>query len=202
MNYRLQVITHSGQDTLPDTLASFEEMVTPVPDSTEILNDDGDLGFCQNTRRSWQSAASSKADFVFWLEHDFRFIRPLDLRPLAAVLEENPRLAQMALIRNAVNEQEKAAGGWLQYHSSDVDEPYVFSFEKRSYLWYEHGICLTTNPSLLRREFMVSNPWPDYSAQCEGRFSENLRQRGYRFAHWSSEEHVKHTGKLRTGHGY
>ena len=50
-------------------------------------------------------------DFVFWLEHDFVFVKPLDLAPLMEVLDAHPTLAQMQLMRGAVNEREKRMGG-------------------------------------------------------------------------------------------
>lgn len=86
-------------------------------------------------------AEEAAYEHVFWLEHDFVFTRNVDLRDLAAVLDTNQGstvavpehmpgnpsstgltgykttvggLAQMALMRNAVNNQEKAAGGLFE----------------------------------------------------------------------------------------
>lgn len=228
LKYQLVVLTHGNSETLGATVRSFCEMVMPRPekvvehaDGTDAITRDlytdlwpsADLrfsraipsvGFCGATRRAWQMAIEPGPEYVFWLEHDFSFKRLLDLWPLARVLDANPQLAQMSLMRNAVNEEEKAAGGVFERHAERWTQRFSnYETGASSYPWLEHDICLTTNPSLMKREFMQKNPWPDYPSQCEGRFSEDLRQRGYLFGTWGSGEvYVEHTGKLRTGHSY
>lgn len=47
-------------------------------------------GFCKASRRAWDAACSDAvqpAEYAFWLEHDFMFTRPVDLMPLADVLD-------------------------------------------------------------------------------------------------------------------
>lgn len=244
LNYRLVVLTHGSSDTLDETLKSFYEMVTPAPTSiAEHADGEGAIkrdlftdtipradlrfsravpavGFCRSVQRAWQMAIEvheRRTDYVFWLEHDFRLVRPLDLHQLAAVLDDNMMIAQMSLMRDAVNEQEKAAGGVFEAHAGDYKQKWhlpapVGDTFKESLIdttpdsmlpWLEHRICLTTNPSLMRTDFMRRNPWPDYPRECEGHFSEDLRQRGYKFGTWGAGEvWVEHTGSLRTGFGY
>ena len=63
----------------------------------------------------------------------------------------------------------------------------------------------TTNPSLMRRQFMAENPWPaEYDQRCEGLFGIDLRERGYSFGAWGSgEPWVRHLGRRdRSGWGY
>lgn len=198
MKYALVIITHGDGSTLKDTLATFSEMVIPLPFETIIAHDQGDLGFCRNTQQAWSQARNANVDYVFWLEHDFRFICPIDLKAMARVLDKDPHLAQMALIRAPVSDEEKEAGTWLDYHANAL-ERYVTS---EGDPWHRHQVCFTTNPSLIRRRFMVANPWPDYSQECEGHFSGDLRARGYHFGSWGETHQVVHTGQLRTGHGY
>lgn len=221
MRYRLVVLTHGDHgDVLRRTLASFHEHVTPKPwdyvcvrdggGALPPINPDGQTwrgavlkpqqGFCGATRAAWRAAVLPGADYVFWLEHDFVFVRDVDVRVLAAILDTNPHLAQLALMRQAVNGAEKDAGGLFQFH--EARGAYDIRVTAEGHTWLEHDICLTTNPSLMRREFMAEHPWPDYHDQCEGRFSGDLRQAGYRFGHWGSGEvAVEHIGR-RDGFGY
>lgn len=242
LDYRLCVLTHGDGATLPATLDSFREHVTPRPVDVVIHSDGSDAGrrasaeaarlgapvmwseafatrgFCRATRELWVEATAGRTEYVFWLEHDFEFLRPVDLRELAMVLEGGwsaTRLAQVALMRDAVSEQERAAGGLYELRAGQYDrrsawfdrfkgDPGDMRTPHQMYEapWLEHGSYFTTNPSLMTRQFMAQNPWPDYPEQCEGRYGIDLVARGYRFAAWGDgTPWVAHTGH-RMGHGY
>lgn len=240
MKYVLVALTHGAAEPLADTLASFRTHVQPAPEVL-YLHGDGEQaqgatyewatshawpgmlmslggsyepeGFCAATRESWLTvAAFPDVDYVFWLEHDFRFLRHVDLADLAALLDANPRLAQVALMRDAVNEQERAAGGLFesrpgQYEPRDVKTFYdpigeglVRGWDVAT--WLEQKAYFSTNPSLMRRAFMAENPWPVYGSECEGKFGIDLLARGYTFGvYGSGEPWVEHVG-VRTGSGY
>lgn len=224
--YRLAVLTHGDSRTLPATLASFRENVSPspaevfvyydgepdgLPDSTGVYvyGGTGQEGFCVATRKLWGLAAMGPGpQFVFWLEHDFEFTRRVDLRALATVLAENPQLAQVALMRDAVNETEKTAGGLVESRPGefeqrvqviDVPEP---ALAPLAFPWMEQQSYFTTNPSLMLRGFMRLHPFPDYPEFCEGRFGVDLREKGFTFsaAGWG-EPWCRHIGD-RDGFGY
>lgn len=217
MNYRLVVLTHGDCEPLLSTIDSFCENVSPLPTSmyihvdgptvdvpvpttsirsVEIALAEPARGFCGSCRAAWAEATRGGHEFVFWLEHDFRFTQPVDLEQLASVLDANPQLAQMALMRQAVNKKEWDAGGLVGSRPGQ--------FEPRGG-WLEQRAFLTTNPSLMKREFMVKNPWPDPAempSECEGMFGIHLREQGYSFGMWGAGEvWVVHTG-ARTGWGY
>jgi hypothetical protein len=198
LKYALCVLTHGEGETLDQTTSTFYEMVTPNPVRETIFRDDGTRGFCRAVGEMWEEASSyPDVDYIFWLEHDFRFVRPVDLDLMAAVLDENPGLAQMALIRDPVDVVERKAGGWLGLHADSL-----MSWVCKGHMWHQHTICFTTNPSLIPRKFMERNPWPEYPGNCEKLFSADLREAGYSFGSWGAEAQVEHTGQLRTGHGY
>jgi hypothetical protein len=215
VNYRLVVLTHGEGETLEAALDSFGEMVSPAPSELCVLRDGPGhsyiprwaprfscrqiaavaVGFCRATGACWDVAAAAGVDYVFHLEHDFTFLQRLDLRELAQVLDTNPRLAQMALMRGAVNDQEIAAGGLFESRARE----YVPHGEPA---WLEHTSYFTTNPSLMRRQFVADNPWPEHGERCEGLFGMELVARGYRFGVWGSgEPWCNHIG-VRTGFGY
>jgi hypothetical protein len=217
IRYQLAVLTHGRMSTLDETLESFFENVSPRPADVRILGDgifrslesewtvrhrDGyslrggpaQVGFCRATGQLWTWACDSDIPYVFWLEHDFLFLDRLDLHELAAVLDSDHTLAQMALMRDAVSEQEIAAGGLVESRPGEYEA-------MRG--WLRHRSYLTTNPNLMRTEFMRSNPWPDDGLpECEGRFGLELVRQGYRFGVWGDgEPQVEHIG-VRSGAGY
>ena len=225
MNYLLVVLTHGadGHEHVDRALASLTGHVTPLPAaafahadqanetrvvdalarhlSTYALAVEAPLraaGFCKATATAWKVAAASGLEYVLYLEHDFIFTRDVDLHGVAVVLDANPQLAQMALMRNAVNEQEKAAGGLFGSRPGQWTLRETDGIE-----WLEEREFFTTNPSLMRRDFMAQNPWPDDGEPyCEGRFGIGLRERGYSFGFLGrGEVWVEHVG-TRSGFGY
>lgn len=232
MNYRLVILTHGTHrkdDSLERTLYSFMENVQPAPALT-YLHQDGagaprfgggfptpitiageptPVGFCEATRRCWAAAAAGEQEHVFWLEHDFEFTRPVDLSELACVVEHDRAIAQVALMRDAANDAERDAGGLFElrrdeyrYPEMPATAPTRSDVAVRIFRYLEHRSYFTTTPSLMRREFMAENPWPDYAEQCEGRFGIDLAERGYRYAVWGDgEPWVRHIGE-RSGFGY
>jgi len=228
-SYRLAVLTHGDAPTLDRTIESFAAMVTPRPTDLVCVVDgeDGRLppieplgswggiflseqrGFCGATAALWQQAAKDGPEHVFWLENDFEFLRPVNLAELATVLRAEPEVAQMSLMRDAVNPIERRAGGLYALHRHEYQpvtthaaNAWLGGLGLYSLQWLEQRMYFTTNPSLMSTEFMRDNPWPDYEDHCEGRFSHDLMGRGYRFGVWGNgEEWIHHTG-VRTGTGY
>lgn len=165
-------------------------------------------GFGGAIRAVWAKlAAESTVDYVFHLEQDFTFRRRVDLGDLAAVLDVRPYLAQMALVRQAWNDEERAVGGLIARHP----QAYQPMADMAGRLWMEHRLFWTTNPSLYHRS-ICGQGWPA-GDQSEGRFSLDLLDRGLpgvpgdqvRFGYWGRHEDgpwVEHIGETRSGHGY
>ena len=131
-------------------------------------------GFCGSIQRGW-NLLPEDADFVFHLEDDFTFNEPIRIQEMIDILQDNPKLAQIALLRQAVNPAEKSAGGVIQCFSNDFKQR-----EKGNRIWMEHARFFTTNPSLYPRSISrIPYPLEDF---CEGKFSIKLRAAGYRFA--------------------
>lgn len=226
-DYRLCVLT-DGRPHLREVLESFWLRVHPKP--VEILMfDDGAtqtehlkmtpteplgipfrkfasnerLGFCEATAALWQLAGLPGADWIFWLEDDFVFTEAIDLEQIAAVMDAEPSLTQMALYRDAVSDEERENGGYLRIPGRPYEPQ-----ETNGRYWLEHDLYWTTNPSLFRREIAASNPWPLVD-ECEGHFAFMLKDRaltngssGPKFGVWGAgHPQVRHVG-VRSGHGY
>lgn len=230
VNYQLICLTHGPTDFLHRTIASFREMVTPAPESSLLVIDrpgndwaiaeypqaPGRLpwayttlpavGFCQATGIGWKAAAAGTSRYVFWLEHDFEFVRPINLELLAFPLDYDPSIAQVSLMRNAVNVEEHKAGGLYELRRAaykNYGADLEIGGQRAYHSWLLHDAYFTTNPSLMTRRFMAENPWMSFVPECEGRFGIDLRERGYKFAAWGQgEPWVKHIGDRGPGHGY
>ena len=98
---------------------------------------------------------NTTADYVFWVEADFVVTRRVDLDAIVRVLDGNPQIAQMALVRQACNPVEKAAGG--------VVESWPHRYVDRSdgiSDWLEHRLFWTCNPHVARAS-ELRKEWPD-----------------------------------------
>jgi hypothetical protein len=168
-------------------------------------------GFCKATATLWQIVAQQAEPYVFWLEHDFVIDRDIDLRDFASILDLHPTVAQMTLMRDAYSREEHEAGGLFELrrgdfvacetcitaHDDTSPQPGFWEAPWMKVWWF------STNPSLMRRDFMVEHPLvDDGEPHCEGRYGVQLREQGFDFGYWGSGEvYCRHVG-VRDGHGY
>ena len=221
----LLVITDGRTNLLRRTIASFEEQVTgPIierwiyddsgnrkvreaiaknhPSFTIINHPTGERqGFAGAMRAAWEGLRQeSIADWVFHLEDDFTFNRPVDLARIVDVLVKRPNLCQMALVRQAWNPDEIEAGGLIQTRPDE----FVSHLDREGNSWLEHDLFFTTNPSVYRRSLYEMFDWPE-GAESEGRFGLKLREAGFRFGYWGAKDDdplVHHIGEHRHGTSY
>lgn len=143
----------------------------------------------------WAHLAARPEPFghVLTLEDDFTFNRPVDVSAMAAVLDANPYLAQMALRRQPWNHDERAAGGIVEQHP----EAYT-DMEGGGECWLEHRLFWTQNPHLFPRQ-LLQHGWPA-GAHSEGMMGIRLLQDpALRFGFWGtrgSGEWVTHIGEI------
>lgn len=227
----LLVMTDGRAGYLAQTLGSFEEAVSG-PISRRIIHDDsgdpayrqhlleryadyeiystpGRSGFAGAIQSAWRVLGSSDEPYIFHLEDDFIFTKPVNLSDLIELIEDYPYLAQVAFRRQAWNSIEKEHGGFIEAAPGWYTER---SDGKRE--WVETRRNWTTNPSLYPRE-VLSLGWPDAPAS-EGMFgfrlkAEGLQKRGIKpeevqFGFWGSleggREWVWHIGEHRVGTNY
>ncbi len=219
----LLVITDGRDDYLADCIASARENLRGPITERWMFDDTGDddyrqrlhvlypeflhinggprQGFGGAIRTAWSHLrGKSHARFVFHLEQDFTFNRPVDTLDMARVLDRHPHLLQLALRRQPWNATEEAAGG--------IVETFPDAYEERrdgNDCWLEHRLFFTTNPCLYRRSLMAHD-WPE-GDQSEGhfgqrRFTEDLECRSGYWGSRVSGEWVHHIGRERAGIGY
>ena len=164
-------------------------------------------GFAGAVNHAWKIVSwMTEADHLFHLEGDFTFNRDIDLVAMREVLWDNPRLAQMALRRQAWGAVEAAAGGVVEMHPEQYTD---MSDGQRN--WLEHRLFYTTNPSLVSMQ-LVQCGWP-IMPKSEAAFTAHLLNRGtpqvsgdqVRFGYWGRRTDapwVHHIGDERHGSGY
>jgi hypothetical protein len=163
----------------------------------EVIGRSQRLGFGGAIQNAWRHLRSLQPQFVFHLEDDFLLRRPVDLEAMTRALHCEPHLVQMALLRQAVNDAEKAAGGVVEQN------PDAYTTVTREFgTWREHRRFFTTNPSLYRGS-LCRRPWPD-GDHSEGRFGWDLfaEDPDAKCAFWGEGEWVEHIGDVRAGTGY
>ena len=159
-----------------------------------------ELGYSGAIREGWRRVLDTDAEYVFHLELDFMFLREVPLDRMIRLLDAEPHLAQVALVRQPLNDAERAAGGLTELAMSEGGK-HIFGDDDDQ--WIEHTRCFTTNPCVYPR-WVVERGWPDCE-QSEGVFGISLlRDRPEtRFAYWGGgEKWVEHIGDQRTGTGY
>jgi hypothetical protein len=217
MRYLLALLTHGPAPFLAETLRTFHKWVGPAPAGYvavvdgpgtqpmlppgrdwHVLQHVEQRGFCEASAALWRHARTAAIDndvpYVFWLENDFRFLRPVQVDLMADTLRKHPVVAQMALMRQPVNEKEKKAGSLVAANPN--------LFHKRQG-WMEHVGFWTTNPSLIPVRTMVEHDWPT-GAQCEGHMGIRLKGQARTFGYWGNGDvWVEHLGhRDGTGKGY
>lgn len=175
---------------LLDSFPQFEVFSHPM----------GRQGFGGAIRAAWTHLHDVLEPYIFHLEDDFEFNRPVDLGAMASVLAANPHLVQLALRRQPWNDEERAAGGIVEQHPDDY-----WDRTDGEHHWLEHRRFFTTNPCLYRSSLIWKHPWPKGN-NSEGRFTIDLcRSPKVRFGFWGardSGEWVTHIGTERVGVGY
>lgn len=167
--------------------------------SWDIVHHGRRYGFAGAIQSGWAQLAHGPERFVFHLEDDFAFARHVELSHLAATLDENPHLVQVALRRQPVSDTERAAGGVVEMWPDAYTD--VHQDDRH---WLEHRLFYTTNPSLYRRSLTTAG-WPS-GAGSEAEFTRRvLANDTVRFAYWgrrSDKPWVHHHGDQRAGTGY
>lgn len=157
----------------------------------QVIGFTGRRGFAGAIGYAWRHIEGPR--YVLHLEDDFVPTKQIDLAAMVEVMDSNPHLAQMALLRQPWSPEEKAAGGIVEM------DPDAYTAAGG---WLEHRKWFTTNPCLYRMS-LTERGWPD-GPDSERKFSTDLfTDPAVRCAYWGyGEPWVEHTGRERVGVGY
>lgn len=211
----LSVLTCPGRDTLPQTIASLDEMLDgpvgrkiicvdaeevpfePFP-GWEAIPMGESKGYATAMRRCQRVEMGSGQGYVLHCEDDVLLNGPLDLWEMQRLMEENSDLAQLSLKRQPVHAEELEAGDMLKWRSPD-------SFDLRDSV-VAHRSFWAATISLTTRRFVAEHPWP-LEGDSERRFGNRLFRENRRLyagilGGLDDPPRLTHTGKVRAGHGY
>lgn len=217
------IMTCGRGDVFERTLASLDEQVSGPITREVIFDDSGDrayrlwleeiadrrgasvmswgenLGYTMSMFYAWRWLRHHATEpYVFHVEDDFTFDRPVDLTELVKVLELEPALAEVVLLRHAYYPREIRAGGIVEEH------PEAYTRQDREGLtWLEHELFFSTNPGLYARDLVRRHDWPRKHRNSEAVMGPVLVGEGRRFAFLGDgTPQITHIGDERGGHGY
>lgn len=211
MTPRIALLVIGDRGMHLDAELSFATQARNYELATTIRVNDSthELGFCEALREGMAAAVESSAgfDYVFHAEEDFAYLRPFDVAVMAGILEQGPRLFQVALKRGPHGGE--PAGGFMEQWSGWYQQRYAtFSPPLAAQLvhpWLLHQLFYTTNPNLIRRSTAaVIARFLPHAPNCEAAFGRNLIDRRWNFAYLGRVEDepiVEHIAD-RTGVGY
>lgn len=193
----LLVISDGRYEYLGRTMASAARLLPQLDYFVHVNDEDHALGFAGAVREGWRRALETDADFVFGLEQDFIFNRPVPVHDMTHVFTHQRHLVQMALMRQPANPAERAAGG-----VEELDPLAYRLVQWGDLIWREHRKFVTTNPALWPR-WVVERGWPE-GELSEGRFGLDLfaESPSYHAGYWGEGVWVEHIGEERAGLGY
>jgi GT2 family glycosyltransferase len=152
-------------------------------------------GYPKAVAAAIERAIGSGQPWIFWLEDDFIFNEPVDLRGMQALVEKHD-LAQLSLMRQPWYEHEVEAGGVIAARPDEF-------IQRDGYI--EHRAYWTTNPMLTSRQFLAEHRWP-MGRNSELRFGHSVfsdpRVCAGILGEIEDGPRVHHIGLERAGKGY
>jgi len=210
------VVVSDGRGEYLEQMIPSLAYVKPY-DVSVIVNDSGDpeygewldtLGFdhqVHHERRrglgaavqsAWKAAKDLRADFVFHVEEDFVFHKPVPLEHMAEVLDRRPHLCQLVLKRQPWSPEEHAAGGQIEC------DPDAYTQVTSSLgTWTEHAKLFSFNPSLIPDRVFAQEWGPILEADVSERLFVDPKVRS---AYWGAKAALpvcEHIG-IRRSAGY
>lgn len=177
---------------IPDCSASFWQNIPAGPmramPATVIDDRDHRLGMSGAVNAAWDWARSKNLDYLIHVEEDFRFVAPFNPDEAIAVLNADPRLAQVVLKRQPWSPEEHRAGGIIECHPDDYTD-----HKDGDLRWVSHQRIFSLNPCVIPRHILEMS----YPAGNEAEMTDLLVALGYRFAFLgerSDPHRVEHVG--------
>ena len=165
----LGIIDNKRPDCLEATISSLEDNLVYDFFKRVIIDDSGDreysryleeeysgkyeiyshpqnMGLSGSIKTLWNIATLHDIDYVWHQEGDFIFNEKINVNILKSKLNNKKTLAQIALKRQPINNQEISVGGFM-YQDPSSYELYIDDNIK----WLEHRKLFTLNPCLYPR---------------------------------------------------
>jgi hypothetical protein len=190
-------ISDRGDCYLPGCQKSYDQYVGTLAGSLVVDDQAHEMGMAGAVQEAFRLALMVDAEFAFIVEEDFRFLEPIDLSMLAAILDRDPTLAQVVLLRQPWSPIEQAAGGIIQL------DPFAYTEESfgMGCTFLRHGAIRdwgwSSNPTLIPRRTLELG-WPDGN---EREMTLRCLDAGMSFAFYGGRDdppRVEHVGSVRS----
>lgn len=171
-----------------------------------IKHNEKRLGFGGTIRDTWHKLdkLAPRYDYVFHLEDDFVFNRSVNLDDLILILEKNPDMAQVCLLRQPWSHDEKIAGGVWQQFPDRFTEKFIDGPNEKIY-YLSHKEWFSTNPCVYPK-WVVALEWPEGYDSEERFWNEKLLLKGaVTCSYFGSKKDIQvvnHIGDGQIGIGY
>ena len=131
-------------------------------------------------KSAWTTALEHDITHVWHQEDDQVILNEMDLRPLAALLESHPNLAQVAIKRTAYSPEEHAAGGIVEAFPHFYTE-----CTDGNVTWLETDHLFVFSPSLIPRH-VIELALANTDTFLEDNVTAALWAHGYRSCYWGA----------------
>lgn len=190
-------------------MSALEEFLYPQPAEVFIFDDfETRFGQCKAQSVCWWKAAESEYEWCVHFEEDLTPVRPIDVSALAFVMDANPFLFQMTLMRQAWAAEIPWAGyvakdpGWYERDSTLGLTTTDGNWPIYEWMWTQRNWA--NAPTLFRTALAREFPWPEEPG-CETTIGPQMLERypEGKFGLWGwGESQVCHVGVERAPHSH
>lgn len=152
-----------------------------------IRSHTANLGMARAVQSGFDLVLSTDAEYVFWLEEDFRILRPPPIHMAIEILTSYPQVAQMLFERQCLTPDEHATGSVHgAMNGIDMDG------------WTLQRHIFSLNPCVIPRYVLEEYRWPEgpLGIGNEAGMTKQLLDDGWSFGVWHGQM-VEHEGVLR-----
>ena len=190
------IIDDSGQKDyrawLKDHFPSFT--IIPVGESR--------CGYSLAMSKVFSTILESKTKYALHLEDDFVLNKPVSLENMVSVLDKNPLVSQMSIMRQPWFANEKECGGVVEALEQQGNTDFK-NMNTDGNEWVQHSSFWTCNPSIFP-SWVAKIGWPE-APWSEMKFGQNLSAKNKVFGIWGNRSDwvcVEHIGEERNGTEY
>lgn len=188
------IIDDSGEEEYRDWLTKTFPSFTVIPVSQSRS------GYTIGMRKMLSIAADYS--FNLHIEDDFLLLKPANLNDMVSVLEDNPRVSQMSLMRKPWYQNEIEHGGVAEAIEAQGERDFNQRWNNGT-PWVKHSSYFTTNPSVFP-SWVAKRRWPDnpWSEMKFGQALEADKKVSGILGHRQDWIYVEHIGTERNGENY
>lgn len=189
------IVDDSGDKEYADWLTEF----FPTFNIVSIKN--SRQGYAKAVQNVFRVFRESGCEFALHLEDDFILHKPVNLQDIVSVLEQNPNVAQMSIMRQPWYHNEVEHGGVVE--ALEINKAKFTNKNTLGFDWVEHRSFYTCNPNVIPR-WTTDTPWPDGN-WSESRFGREIFAKKKTVGIWGNRKdwpHTEHIGRERNGTDY